>query len=161
MDGTAHRVDRVLGFFSSRPNWDPPTPSPAGECVPLFGSGGDTLACGKGGGGSQFGRGDRHYGTLSIYVLCGAAYVANNGHDFDLEPLFSNKKSRSYLHIMPQATATVTKTKKILSVVLKKSGPRSHFSDQCSRIYLFTFITKRNGSRSFLQLYVIFQVPVP
>jgi hypothetical protein len=29
----------VLGFFSSRPNWDSPTPSPAGECVlPSFGS---------------------------------------------------------------------------------------------------------------------------
>jgi hypothetical protein len=27
------RVDRVLGFFSSRPYWDPP-PSPADECVP-------------------------------------------------------------------------------------------------------------------------------
>ncbi len=27
------RVDRVLGFFSS-PNWDSPSPSPAGECVP-------------------------------------------------------------------------------------------------------------------------------
>ncbi len=26
-------VDRVLGFFSSRPNWDPPTPSSEGECV--------------------------------------------------------------------------------------------------------------------------------
>jgi hypothetical protein len=23
-----HRVDRVLSFFSSRPNWDSPTPSP-------------------------------------------------------------------------------------------------------------------------------------
>ncbi len=31
-----HRVDRVLGFFSSRPNWDSPTPSPAGECAPLW-----------------------------------------------------------------------------------------------------------------------------
>jgi len=36
-----HRVDRVLGFFSSRPNWDSLTPSPPGECVPpSFGSGG-------------------------------------------------------------------------------------------------------------------------
>jgi hypothetical protein len=25
-----HRVDRVLGFFSCRPNWDPPTPLLAG-----------------------------------------------------------------------------------------------------------------------------------
>jgi hypothetical protein len=30
-----HRVDRVLGFFSSRPNWDPPTHSSPKECVPL------------------------------------------------------------------------------------------------------------------------------
>jgi hypothetical protein len=30
-----HRVDRVLSFFSSRPNWDPP-PSPAGDCPPLW-----------------------------------------------------------------------------------------------------------------------------
>jgi hypothetical protein len=29
-----HRVDRVPSFFSSRPNWDFPTPSPAGEHVP-------------------------------------------------------------------------------------------------------------------------------
>ncbi len=27
------REDRVLGFFSSRLNWAPPTPSPAGKCV--------------------------------------------------------------------------------------------------------------------------------
>jgi hypothetical protein len=35
-------------------------------CPPLFGYGGrDTLACGReGGGGSQFQRGDRHWGTL-------------------------------------------------------------------------------------------------
>jgi hypothetical protein len=46
-----HRVDRVLGFFSSRPNWDPPTPSPADECVPHFGSafsGEGHTACGRG-----------------------------------------------------------------------------------------------------------------
>jgi hypothetical protein len=49
---TKHRVDRVLGFFSSRPNWDSPAPSTAGECVPppplVGGGGGDTLACGWG-----------------------------------------------------------------------------------------------------------------
>ncbi len=33
---TNHRVGRVLGFFSSRPNWDSPTPSPTGEGVPPF-----------------------------------------------------------------------------------------------------------------------------
>jgi hypothetical protein len=26
------RIDRVLSFFSSRPNWDSPSPSHAGEC---------------------------------------------------------------------------------------------------------------------------------
>jgi hypothetical protein len=31
--GAHHRIDRVLSFFSSRWNWDSPTPSPAGECV--------------------------------------------------------------------------------------------------------------------------------
>ncbi len=29
-----------VGFFSSGPNWDSPTPSRAGECAPHFGSGG-------------------------------------------------------------------------------------------------------------------------
>jgi hypothetical protein len=28
------RVERVLSFSSRRPNWDSPTPSHAGECVP-------------------------------------------------------------------------------------------------------------------------------
>jgi hypothetical protein len=47
------REDRVLGFFFSRMNWDPPPPSPAGECVPPFGSGGGGGAhslAGEGGG---------------------------------------------------------------------------------------------------------------
>jgi hypothetical protein len=46
------RVDRVIGFLlSSRPNWDSPAPSPAGECVPplLVRGGGETLAGGRGG----------------------------------------------------------------------------------------------------------------
>jgi hypothetical protein len=35
-----HRVDRVLGYFSSRQKWHFSTPSPTGECVPpSFGSG--------------------------------------------------------------------------------------------------------------------------
>jgi hypothetical protein len=43
-----HRVDRVLSFFSSRPNWDSPTPtlSHAGKCVPplwLWGGGAHSL----------------------------------------------------------------------------------------------------------------------
>jgi len=37
----AHRVGRVLSFFSSRRNWDSPTPLSAGECAPPpFGGGG-------------------------------------------------------------------------------------------------------------------------
>ncbi len=67
-----HRVDRVLSFLSSRPNWDSTTPSHAGECVPpQWFRGEGTLACGRGegAGGSQFQRGDRHSGTLGIYVF--------------------------------------------------------------------------------------------
>ncbi len=37
-----HRVDRVLGFFSSRSNWDYHTPSPASECAPSLVPGGGT-----------------------------------------------------------------------------------------------------------------------
>jgi hypothetical protein len=72
-----HRVDRVPGFFSSRPNWNSPTPSPVGErALPPCGSGGGTHSLvGEGvGGGSQFGRGDGHCGTLGIYVLCAILY---------------------------------------------------------------------------------------
>jgi hypothetical protein len=53
VDYVSDRVDRVIGFFSSSPNWDPPTPSPAGECVPPLlvpgGGGGGTVASGRGG----------------------------------------------------------------------------------------------------------------
>jgi hypothetical protein len=35
-----HRLDRVINFFSSRPNWDSPTPSPAGKRVSPLGWGG-------------------------------------------------------------------------------------------------------------------------
>jgi hypothetical protein len=75
--GGRHRVDRVLGFFSNRPNWDSPTSPPhqlASVSSPSFvsgwGGGGYTLACGRGCGGSQFRRGDGHCATLGIYVLC-------------------------------------------------------------------------------------------
>ncbi len=64
LDVDYHRVDRVLGFFFSRLNWDPATPSPAGQWAPPGSGGGDILACGRESGGSQFGRGDRHCGTL-------------------------------------------------------------------------------------------------
>ncbi len=52
-----HRVDRVLSFFSSRPNWDSPTPSHAGEGgPPHFGSGG-------GGGGGHTRLRERGWGS--------------------------------------------------------------------------------------------------
>jgi hypothetical protein len=66
----------------------PPTPSPAGVCVPPLVPGRNstmrnTLACGKGGGGSQFGRGNRHHSTLGkrfiVYVLCGRNQPSDTG----------------------------------------------------------------------------------
>ncbi len=80
---TCHRVDRVLGLFSSRLNWEPPTLYLTRRRVwppPLLvpGGGGDTLACGAGDRvvGSQCGRGDRHSGySRYIYVLWGTCFV--------------------------------------------------------------------------------------
>jgi hypothetical protein len=57
----------MLGFFTSRLNWDPPPP-PCEYVSPL---GGTHSLGGREGGGSQFGRGDRRCGTLGIYVLAG------------------------------------------------------------------------------------------
>jgi hypothetical protein len=66
-----HREDRVLCFFSSRPNWDHPH-HPQPSVSPFgFGGGGTYSLAGEGVGGSQFGRGDRQCGTLGIYVLFG------------------------------------------------------------------------------------------
>jgi hypothetical protein len=73
-----NRVDDIAKPFSSRPNWDVPSdphPSHADECVRYlpppptpFGSGG-TLLCRRGGGGSQFGRGEIQCGTLGTVYL--------------------------------------------------------------------------------------------
>ncbi len=54
--------------FSSRWNWDSPTPLAAGECAPPpFGPGGRAHSLGaKGVGESQFQRGDIHCGALYI-----------------------------------------------------------------------------------------------
>jgi hypothetical protein len=54
-EGTDHRLYRVLSFISSRPNWYPLTPSPAGECIPppLVPGGTHSLAGGGGGGNSD------------------------------------------------------------------------------------------------------------
>ncbi len=43
-----HKVDRVPGFFFSLPNWDPLTPSPAGECAPFWFRGGTHSLAGEG-----------------------------------------------------------------------------------------------------------------
>jgi hypothetical protein len=67
----AHSVDRVLCFFSSRPNWDPP-PTLRRMCsLPLLFRGGGryTLARGRGGGGPNSDRGK----TLWYSVLCDLA----------------------------------------------------------------------------------------
>jgi hypothetical protein len=59
----------MLGFVSSRPNWDSPHPQP---CVsPPFGSGGGggPAFAGEGMGGSQFGREDRRCTLVYMYFL--------------------------------------------------------------------------------------------
>jgi hypothetical protein len=54
------------------------TPSPAGECVlppPISSRGGGVHTRLREKGGSQFGREDRHYGTIGINVLRGSTYI--------------------------------------------------------------------------------------
>jgi hypothetical protein len=61
---TTEYTECMPGFLSNRPNWVHSNPSPTSGCCPSFGSKrGDTLACGGGGGGTQFRRRDRHSGT--------------------------------------------------------------------------------------------------
>jgi hypothetical protein len=65
--GWSHRVDRVLGFFLVA-KLGPPHSLTRRQCVPpLFGSGGTLSLAGEGVGESQFGRVDKHCGTLGIY----------------------------------------------------------------------------------------------
>jgi hypothetical protein len=76
-----HRVDRVLGFFSSRPNWDlPPIPSPAGEYVPPFGSGGGEThsLTGEGVGGPNSDEGTDTVVLYRYFVVWKETYVSNN-----------------------------------------------------------------------------------
>ncbi len=67
--GKYNRVGRVLSYFSSRRNWNSPTPSPVGECAPppptLVPRGG-TLAGGRGGWGSP--NSDEGKYTLVLYI---------------------------------------------------------------------------------------------
>jgi hypothetical protein len=63
-------VDRVIDFFSSRPNWDhpsPPTTSPAGECSPSLFSGGEHKLAGEGVGGPISDKGQTLYSRYGIY----------------------------------------------------------------------------------------------
>jgi hypothetical protein len=66
--GVDHRLYRVPGLPSSRPNWIPPLPHRNRVLLSPFGSkGGDTLAYGGVGvGRTQFRRRDRHSGTQCI-----------------------------------------------------------------------------------------------
>ncbi len=65
--GSDHRVDRVLGFFSSCPNCDSPTPTPPGECVPPL-VGGDTHLRERGGVANS----DEGTDTVELWVfVCG------------------------------------------------------------------------------------------
>jgi hypothetical protein len=65
-----HRVDRVPGLLSSRPNWLPPPSYPLASVAPHLlvpeGGGGDPgqNRLRERGGGSKFGRRDRQSGTL-------------------------------------------------------------------------------------------------
>jgi hypothetical protein len=68
---STHRVDRVLGFFSSR-LLHPPHPHARVFPPPLVQGGDIHSLAGEGMGGSQFRRENRRCGTLGIYVLCGS-----------------------------------------------------------------------------------------
>jgi hypothetical protein len=69
-----HRVDRVLSFYSSRWNWNSPTPSPAGSVPPAhppFGSeggGGHTRLRERGMGGGEDPKSDAAMYFLAIVI---------------------------------------------------------------------------------------------
>jgi hypothetical protein len=110
-----HRVDRALSFFSSRPNWDYPAPSHAGNVYPSFGSGGGgggggfTLTRGRGGedvGESQFRRGDRHFGTLGSRYLC--TYIVNHGEGKSFQNLYDRARFYISYKLLVQISAIPT-----------------------------------------------------
>ncbi len=66
-----HRVDRVLGFLSSRTNWDSPNPqtlTPQRECYPPGTKGVAILACRWGGGGGA--KSDDWRESVALCLLC-------------------------------------------------------------------------------------------
>jgi hypothetical protein len=57
---------RVPGFLSSRPHWVSPPAHPKANVAPLWFGGGGHTRLRERGGWTQFGQGDRHYGTLGL-----------------------------------------------------------------------------------------------
>ncbi len=103
---THHREYRVAVFLSSYPNWVP-HPSPAWECCsPPRVQGGDTLACGRGGGGSQSGRGDRHCSTLGINVFFNFVVYYNPSTTHTFIPQQHTHSSLNNTHLHPSTTHT-------------------------------------------------------
>jgi hypothetical protein len=89
---TVHdRVDRVLGFFTSRPNWDYPTPSQQTSLSPPpVGSGGHTRLRKRGWEGSQFRRGGRRCGTVLVCSLFLRVDLNRKGDCLDPSPKLSS-----------------------------------------------------------------------
>jgi hypothetical protein len=71
----AHRLDmeldRTLGFFSSRPNWNPPPPHPQASVPPLlwFREWGDGVKHSLAGGGDRGGPNSDEEGTDTVVLL--------------------------------------------------------------------------------------------
>ncbi len=75
----------MLSFFSSRRNWDSPTPLAAGECAPhplVRGGREGKLACGRGVGGLPIPTRGHTLWSIYIKVLCAKIYdiPAERGH---------------------------------------------------------------------------------
>ncbi len=92
--GRVHRVDRVPGFLSSRPNWVRTPPSPAGECLlpspPLF-PGGHTRLQERGWADPIRTRGQTlWYGTLGIILYVTLRSGSLKSKTYRLIPLPTN-----------------------------------------------------------------------
>ncbi len=137
-------VDRVLGFFFSRPNWDTPTPSPAGDYVlPSFGwggGGGDTHSLRERGWGVPIPtRGQTlwyfRYLPIHVYALCvhrhgGGTLCTDNMHICVRSSLIANflrtlfvSKSQSWCRAaLKMRMRKNFRTKKIFSGLWSRSG---------------------------------------
>ncbi len=89
-------------LFLQSSDLGPPHPHRRRMCPP-FGWGG--VACGRGVGGSQFGRGDRHCGTLGIYVQCATTDMTYcwNGLIFDGAAETTLLKIITWLAVQPMS----------------------------------------------------------